>query len=371
MEPRNIVLPEKVNGHRKAPNGVYVPGSGMIRRILEKHKPRGKKYLEQEGELQRIKIAQVLKRAVLLAGPTGSGKSLLAQEFARSREMPFIHTLATEDTTDAKLRGYISPLSIPIEVGGKFFNAEAMALVPSAFSVGAMSKEPVVIYLDELHKLRKGVTSLLHPIANKSERMLPMFEFTGETYALHQDSALICALNPDVQYGDGFSQLDPALRRRFTTIYLGLPDTEEKYGGIVDMNLEGASETTPSNWQHEKAELETDYLKGRKAPRKYEKVKKRLIGAVLALNRSMDSYKRARESGANSSGEIDPSLKTDEIDELKEKISPDSVIAALEFIWMGVEPNIAVRENIVHAIVEDFGSAATALESYFEKKGVW
>jgi hypothetical protein len=38
---------------------------------------------------------------------------------------------------------------------------------------------------------------------------------------------------------------------------------------------------------------------------------------------------------------------------------------------MGVDPKVAVVENIVHSVVESFGSTVRALELYFQKKGVW
>ena len=164
MQVRNIPLPERINGHRKGVNGVYVPGKEMIGKILEAHTPARRKYLEQKGELERMHIARKLGRPVMLAGPTGSGKSLLAQEFAGGLNMPFVHVTLTEDTTDAKLRGYLSPLTFPMEVEGNLLNAEVMGFVPSPFSIAVMSEVPTVLFLDELHKIRKGVTSILHQI---------------------------------------------------------------------------------------------------------------------------------------------------------------------------------------------------------------
>ena len=350
MQVRNIALPDKINGHRKGVNGVYIPGEEMVRRILKAHKPQSRKYLEQGSELQRMQIARKIKRPIMLAGPTGSGKSLLAQEFAGSLDMPFVHVTATEDTTDAKLRGYLSPMTFPMEIDGTVSNIEVMMFVPSPFSIAVMSEEPTVLFIDELHKIRKGVTSILHPLANKGERRLPMIELTGEVHPLHRDSVVVCALNPDAEYGDGFSELDPALRRRFMTINLELPNTKELFGKIVDINL---------------GELEGS------APANFAGTKGMLIEAVLALNQTMVDYKTAEETGGDAQSSLDEAIAGDELTEIKERISVDSVIAALEFIWMGVDPKIAVVENIVHAVVENFGSTVTALEGYFEAKGVW
>jgi MoxR-like ATPase len=350
MQVRNIPLPEKINGHRRGVNGVYVPGKEMIGKILDAHKPARRKYLEQSGELQRMMIAKKLERPIMLAGPTGSGKSILAQEFAGSLSMPFVHVTMTEDTTDAKLRGYLSQLTFPMEFEKSIFNAEVMAFVPSPFSIAVMSGQPTVLFLDELHKIRKGVTSILHPLANKGERRLPMIEFTGEVYPLHKESVVICALNPDAEYGDGFSELDPALRRRFTTINLELPGNKKLFTKIVDINL-GVLEGEP--------------------PENFEKTKSVLVEAVLALNQSMVNYRIAEETGNDAGTILDNAIEGDEIAEIKERVSVDSVIAALEFIWMGIDAKIAVTENIVHSVVERFGSAVTALENYFEAKGVW
>ena len=347
---RTIDLPERLNGHRKGIKGVYVPGPEMIGKILESFKLAERKYVDQMGELQRIETAQKLQRAVLLAGPTGSGKSLLAKEFAGKKGMPFVHVTATEDTTDAKMRGYNSPQTFFIEIDGKTANVEANVFVPSPLSIAAMSSDmPVVLFIDELHKMRKGVASLLHALANKGERMLPMVDLTGEVYKLHPETILVCALNPDAEYGTGFQEIDPALRRRFSTIYLGLPETVELYTKIVDVNLEG--------------------MKG-KGPAEFAKTKGMLIDAVIKLNFSMEAYKAAEETGSDPTTIGGADLGNCLVG-IKERISPDSVIAALEFIWTGVHPRIAVVENVIHSVVEEFGPTVKALENYFQKKGVW
>ncbi|MBN2122029.1 AAA family ATPase [Candidatus Micrarchaeota archaeon] len=352
-------LPRELDGHVRTPKGVYTPGKEMISRILDGHRPgRPEAIIGQEGTLQRFAVAQKLQRPILLAGPTGPGKSLLARVFAQRQEMPLIQLQLNSDTTEAKLKGYLSNQVFVIELGNSIQSIKANVFAPSPLAIAAMAGEPVVLFLDELHKMREGVSSIIHPLVNKKERALTMIELTGETYRLHPETVVICALNNQANYGSGFERIDPALRRRFApTIFLDLTEDAGEFASIVDANISEANAVAGKIPLPEGG-----------APPNFDAIKAGIISAVCDFNKMKGTHMRAREGDISDQVVFEGGLDEEAVEGVIEKITPDSVIAALEFIQLGVDVRTAVEECIVNPIVRQFGATVTSLISFFEGK---
>jgi hypothetical protein len=363
---RQVSTPDTLNGHRKTTRGIYSPGPGMIKKMLEGHVPGAPKAIQgHSGTLQRLALAQKLKRAVLLAGPTSSAKSLLVRTFAHRQEMPLIQVQVNEDTTEAKLTGYVSTQNFLLDLGtsaegSRLENMRANIFVPGPVALAAMADIPVVLFIDELHKMRKGVTSIVHPITNKDERMLPLDNFIGETARLHPETVVICALNNAASYGAGFERLDPALRRRFVTMYMPLTTDVDEFTQVVEANLGNASQESG------KIPLPEAGASGN-----YDEVKGNLISAVCAFNGMKEQHMRARAGEVGEALTLDDGIGEAAIEGIIEQISPDSVISALEFIREGVDVRTAVTECIINTVVGQFDSAVAALVSFFEGKNVF
>ncbi len=356
---RVISLPEKLNGYVRGPKGVYAPGKKMIRSILDGNRLGSPEaIIGQEATLQRFAVAQALQRPILLAGPTGPGKSLLVRVFAERQGMPLIQPQLSEDTTEAKLKGYLSNQTFVMEIGGSAQSFKANVLAPSSLSLAAMANEPVVLFLDELHKIRQGVTAVLHPLVNKKERALTMIELTGETYRLHPETVVICALNNQANYGSGFERIDPALRRRFApTIFLDLTEDAGEFTSIVDANISEANAVAGKIPLPEGG-----------APSNFDAIKAGIISAVCDFNKMKGTHMRAREGEIGDQVVFEGGLDEEAVEGVIEKITPDSVIAALEFIQLGVDVRTAVEECIVNPIVRQFGATVTSLMEFFEGK---
>jgi SpoVK/Ycf46/Vps4 family AAA+-type ATPase len=359
---RVISLPEKLNGHVRTPKGVYAPGKKMIGRILEGCRPGSPEaIIGQEATLQRFAVAQSLQRPILLAGPTGPGKSLLARVFAQRQEMPLIQLQLNSDTTESKLKGYLSNQIFILELGEGPQSVKANVFAPSPLAIAAMAEEPVVLFLDELHKMREGVSSIIHPLVNKKERALTMIELTGETYRLHSETVVICALNNQANYGSGFERIDPALRRRFApTIFLDLTEEADEFANIVDANISEVNAVTGRIPLPEGG-----------APSNSDEVKAGIISAACDFNKMKGQHMRAREGDISDQVVFEGGLDEEAVEGVIEKITPDSVIAALEFIQAGVDVRTAVEECIVNPVVRQFGATVTSLISFFEGKGAF
>lgn len=93
-------------------------------------------------------MIELAKSNVLLIGPTGSGKTLLAQSLARMLDVPF----AMADATTLTEAGY---------VGEDVENIVQKLLVAADYDVE--KTERGIIYVDEIDKIsKKARISLLH-----------------------------------------------------------------------------------------------------------------------------------------------------------------------------------------------------------------
>ena len=332
-----VILPERINGLRKTQRGVYVPTSGHISKILRNMVPSLEdlpEYVSQGDEAKKIDVARKNKKSVLISGPTGIGKSLLVRRYAAENKLPLLVYVANEDASDWKMRGSQDLLVVPFEdEKGEIRDIKVKTFTPAQVSLAAMAEEPVVLFVDELHKMRQGVTSLLHSLINPTERTLYSYDLTGEDYKLHPETLVVGALNPS--YGEGgIDRLDAALRRRWATIPLEMPN-EKQVLKIVMKNV---------------GELDGK-LKG-------------LVAKLISIQARIYRARKSSEGNSPSAVVGEGSLDTQTLSSIIEVPSPASIVETVRDIQAGLPALSAIEMNMIDTIVTDFGHARAALVQY-------
>jgi|GEM_PF-2783133 len=347
-----VVAPDKLNGHAKNHAGIYVPTKATVASMLRKFMVDPDKlpgYIKSSNELSILEVARKKGRAVLFVGPTGVAKTLLANSFAAKTGMPLVTVYANEDMTDGKMRGYKTFETVPIEMDGRLDKLTVTTFSPAPLSLAALpSDEPVVLFIDELHKIREGISSLLHSLTN--ERELPLIDIIGDKFSLHPDTIVIGSLNP--QYGIGIDKIDPALRQRFVTMYFSMPTQKERLERIIRANLDRSKgdDLTPQPTAQSPVDI--------------DRAISQLSDAVADLTQTFYGY---------SSGSVSPAALTSGLDgavlsNITEPPSPRTLVSAIEFIAEGIPIDDAVKVNLVNTVVRDFERTANGLMQYFRGK---
>ncbi len=340
-----VILPDAINGHRKTGKGIYVPTDETLRATLAGCVPAldslRARYVPQGDEMAKLLVAWKTGQAALISGPTGIGKSLLVRDFAAAQGLPLLVYTANADATDYKMRGSVDAGLFPMmDEAGRIHEIKLKTFSPNQIALAAMARQPVVLFIDELHKIREGVTSLVHSLVNATERTLYCYELTGENYTMHPASFIVAALNPS--YGDGgIDRLDAALRRRWATIPLDMPskDTVVK---IVAANV--------------------GELDGRKAA---------LVEKLAFIQASLHSALRNSESGQSQAATTAigaNELNTETLSSIIEVPSPSSIVETMRSINAGLPVMAAIEMNMIDPVLTDFGPARAALRTYFGDK---
>ena len=366
---RNI-LPNEIDGYKKSVSGCYVPKKETLIRMFESFKVKPeevKKYVPDKdhlGILRDIEICRKLGKPILLVGPTGVGKTLLARNVAARLGMPFIRQAITADLTDHKARGGVSMRRVPIELDGQVMELTMNQFSPSNLSLIAMSglaETPVVGFEDEMHNVREGVTPLFHAMTN--ERELPCIELSGEIYEIHRDTLQMAALNPE--YGDeGIDRLDAALRRRYMTIDFKMP-TGERLKKVVTSNLSNQFLTSSDKMP----EIEPSERKSAEREKILDRTLNQLTKAVteLIIHRAAEGEGGGRAIDENGD-DVNTGLQTEELNAFIENPSPAHVVNAMELFKAGMRADSAIDYAIVNTTVNNFGPVRNAIATYFGNK---
>ena len=339
MEAKQLML-ERINGHVKRPSGVYVPTKEYLKKVLEKAMVPPEEnipYVPHSNELKSLEIAMRTKQSVLLAGPTGVGKSMLARYIAQQWKLPFLWITCDPDKTEGKIMGRPDIVFATIDVNDDAQLMHMQQFRPSAISIAGLAELPVVLFIDELHKLRKDIDALFHPLVNERVVNLSDHLGPGEICPLHDETLVLFALNP--YYSDGgIERVGPAMRQRLKTLYFPMLTDTEKMMKIVTSNLGD--------------------LKGN------EEIIKNICEMCAAICRIYLEYRKeaaARAEDMEIKGKISNALPN-----ISEAPSPRVIVNASRAIVAGQEPQDAILENIFNAITNDFGATAQALVSVAE-----
>ncbi|MFA6530510.1 MAG: AAA family ATPase [Candidatus Micrarchaeia archaeon] len=324
----------KVPGYDRRPSGVYVPNAELMKAALEKAKiPADKKirYLPQDNEIGSLDIARKTGHAALLVGPTGVGKSMLTRFMAQRLGLPYLYITCDPDATRSNMTGHENVIFTQTDGGAEM---RVQQFMQSNVSIAAMCGQPVVLLIDEFHKLRPGLDAIFYPIAHERELNLSGILGPGEIYQFHPESLIVFALNPYYQNG-GIEKVDQAMRQRLQTIHLGMISNETKLLDIVMANVPGA-----------------DLHRG---------ILEEICKLCAGLCRVFEAY---RNKTAAEKRDADLIMRIEQhLTAINEAPSPRLLVRTAECIVAGQDPQHAMKQNIFSAITDDLGPTVTALAS--------
>lgn len=169
------------------------------------------------GRDTEIELALACLRAnrhLLLEGPVGVGKTVLASALARHLGRPLYRVDGDERYTEQKLTGWFDPpLVIKVGYGEASFVAGPVA---RAMTDGG------VLFINELNRMPESVQNVLLPALDEGLVAIPML---GTLHAC-RGFAVIATQNPREFVAT--THLSEALRDRFEIIHLGYQTTTEE-----------------------------------------------------------------------------------------------------------------------------------------------
>jgi len=319
----------------------------MLRSILDAKKigsDRNLPYVAQGTERERIMRARKLSQTVLLTGSTGIGKSLLAESIAQELVYPYIELICNQVMTPAKILGASVLSPIPVDISGSVQTLQLMTFMPKGIGLAALAGSadiPVVLFIDELHKMWSGADTVLHPLA--AQHRVNLEEILGETYQLHPDSLVIFALNP--YYGLGIDEVGTALRARFKTIMLDPITAETMLMKIVVANIPEAGEASGEI----KNQIQT------------------IIRVTTKLAKIWQNVQQDTDDNDTSLSTIGTAIRKSEVSGgMVETPCPRAVVECVRSIIDGESFEDAIRDHLVNTVVRNFGIPARALMHVYE-----
>lgn len=323
-------------------SGIFVPSRQVLDETLLSAKVSGNEsvpYVPQGNEIFSLEIARRNSQSVLIAGPTGVGKSMLVRHIAKKWDVPYLYITCDPDKTEGKLMGRADLLHTTVELDGTVHGMSFQVFRPSAISISGLAEQPVVLFIDELHKLRKDVDSLFHPLVHERVVNLTDHLGPGATFKLHPETLVVFALNP--YYGDGgIEKVGPAMRQRLKTLYFPMVTSEEKLLEIVKANVSGLDGVLPEVTK--------------------------MCEMCASICRIYLEYRRESISTPK-----DKTLTSDLkaiLPMLNEAPSPRVIVNAAKSMVAGQRPLEAIKEDIFNSIANDFGQIVQSLVTMAESR---
>jgi len=179
------------------------------------------KIVGREEELRRALAAIRAKRHLLIEGPVGVGKTVIALSVAKHLKRPFYRVDGDERYTESKLTGWFDP---PIVLSKGYVKE---AFIPGPLTMAMQSGG--ALFINELNRMPEAVQNVLLPAMDELQIEVPkigVLKAKGEF-------VIIATQNPREFVAT--SSLSEALRDRFELIVLNY-QTEEEEIEIVKIN---------------------------------------------------------------------------------------------------------------------------------------
>ncbi len=185
---------------------------GLIEEVEELREQYG--IVGRREELLKMLVAVKTGKHVLLEGPVGVGKTLLARSVAEYLSRDFIRVDGDERLTENKLIGYWDP---PMVLKKGYVDE---AFIPGPLTRAAVSGS--VLFINELNRLPESAQNALLPVMDEGIIHIPHLG----TIKAKEGFIIIATQNPEENVG--VLKLSEALKDRFVLVKLGYQSREEE-----------------------------------------------------------------------------------------------------------------------------------------------
>ena len=186
----------------------------------------------REVELRKALVAVRAGKHLLIEGPVGVGKTVLAEAVAKHLGRPFYRVDGDERYTEQKLTGWFDP-PLVIKNG---YSREAFIPGPLALAMEAGG----ILFINELNRMPEGVQNVLLPAMDEGKIEVPKIG----TILARNGFIVVSTQNPREFIAT--SVLSEALRDRFELLTLNYQSEDEEVAivqtrtGISDLQLIGS-----------------------------------------------------------------------------------------------------------------------------------